>query len=54
MNEVGIKRVLKKLYFFCLPTQPMRSRFIQKHAKKIVILGMSFLGNQDAIPLILN
>lgn len=34
MNEVGIKRVLKKLYFFCLPTQPMRLRFIQKYTKK--------------------
>ena len=33
MNQSGIKSVLKKLFFFCLPTQPMRSRFImsRKH-----------------------
>lgn len=39
MNESGIKSVLKKLYFFCLPTQPMRSRFIKKHAHEFKHIG---------------
>lgn len=32
MNQAGIKSILKKLYFFCLPTQEMRSRYITRHA----------------------
>ena len=39
MNESGIKSVLKKLYFFCLPTQLMRSRFIKKHAHEFKHIG---------------
>ena len=39
MNESGIKSVLKKLYFFCLPTQPMRARFIKKHAHEFKHIG---------------
>lgn len=39
MNESGIKSILKKLYFFCLPTQTMRSRFIMKHANEFRHIG---------------
>lgn len=39
MNESGIKSILKKLYFFCLPTQTMRSRFIMKHANDFHHIG---------------
>ena len=39
MNESGIKSVLQKLYFFCLPTQPMRSRYIVKHANDFRHIG---------------
>ena len=54
MNESGIKSVLKKLYFFCLPTQLMRSRFIKKHAHEFKhIGGGKFSGSQDTILLTL-
>lgn len=39
MNESGIKSVLKKLYFFCLPTQTMRSRYIVRHANEFHDIG---------------
>ena len=39
MNEAGIKSVLKKLFFFCLPTQTMRSRFIMKHSHEFHHIG---------------
>lgn len=53
MNESGIKSVLKKLYFFCLPTQLMRSRFIKKHAHEFKHIGGGFSGSQDTILLTL-
>ena len=43
MNESGIKSVLQKLYFFCLPTQPMRSRYIVKHANDFRHIGGGYI-----------
>ena len=53
MNEAGIKSVLRKLFFFCLPTQTMRSRFIMKHSYEFRHIGGVFFGNQDFIQQIL-
>lgn len=53
MNQSGIKSVLKKLFFFCLPTQPMRSRFIMSHKHDFKHIGGVFSGSQDTILQIL-
>lgn len=39
MNQSGIKSVLKKLYFFCLPTQTMRSQYIVRHSDEFYHIG---------------
>ena len=52
MNQSGIKSVLKKLFFFCLPTQPMRSRFIMSQKHDFKHIG-GFSGSQDTILQIL-
>ena len=50
MNQAGIKSIIKKLYFFCLPTQRMRSRYITRHAYDFHHIGGGVSsGNQDII-----
>lgn len=39
MKRSGIKSILQKLYFMCLPTQPMRSKYITKHSHEFRHVG---------------
>ncbi len=51
MNQSGIKSVLKKLFFFCLPTQSMRSRFIMSQKHDFKHIG-GFSDSQDILQIL--
>ena len=49
-NGNGVSTILRKLYFFCLPTCGMRNRYIMKHKKLFHHIGNKIMWQSRKFP----